>query len=146
MIYKTKADLLGKMWKSRSDVRLVDRMVHRGEIKKVDGWYEVNEKFFIKWLNEYDKNMIQEDIVYDKNITLPVQNSDKTKELTDDLDFQIAENERLIKEHEAELDWVIERCFSHMAQHRCLPYPTKKEFIYWAKGVSMEWIDSDFSD
>lgn len=65
MIYKTKADLLGKMWKSRSDVRLVDRMVRRGEIKKTPEWYEVNEKFFIKWVNEYDKSMI-----------LPVDNLD----------------------------------------------------------------------
>lgn len=63
MIYKTKADLLGKMWKSRSDVRLVDRMVHRGEVRKTPEWYEVNEKFFIKWVNEYDKSM-----------TLPVDN------------------------------------------------------------------------
>ena len=71
MIYKTKADLLGKMWKSRSDVRLVDRMVARGEVKKVAEWYEVNEKFFIKSVNEYDKNM-----------TLPDENLDNSTLIT----------------------------------------------------------------
>ena len=77
MIYKTKADLLGKLWKSRSDVRLIDRMVHRGEVKKVAEWYEVNENFFIKWINEYDKNMIQNDKAVnnnDKSMTLPDEN------------------------------------------------------------------------
>lgn len=143
MIYKTKADLLGRLGKARSDVRLIDRMVGRGEVKKTSEWYELNENFFIKWINEYDKNMIQENTTYDKNITLPDNNLES---LQSDLDFQIEENDRLIREHEAELNWVIDRCYRHMMQHKCLPYPTRKEFIYWAKGISMEWIDSDFSD
>ena len=90
MIYKTKADLLGRLWKSRSDVRLIDRMVHRGEVKKVAEWYEVNENFFIKWINEYDKNMIQENTTYDKNITLSDNNSDL-------LDINTAYYEKKIK-------------------------------------------------
>jgi len=57
MIYKSKADLLGRMWKARSDVRLIDRMICRGEVKKTDRWYEIEEKFFIKWVNEYDIDM-----------------------------------------------------------------------------------------
>lgn len=143
MIYRTKADLLGRLGKARSDVRLIDRMVGRGEVKKTSEWYELNENFFIKWVNEYDKNMIQDNTTYDKNITLPDNN---LEDWQSDLDFQIAENERLIREHEAELNWVIDRCYNHMMQHRCLPYPTKKEFLYWAKGISMEGIDSDFME
>ena len=77
MIYRTKADLLGRLGKARSDVRLIDRMVGRGEVKKTSEWYELNEKFFIKWVNEYDKNMIQDNTTYDKNITLPVQDSNE---------------------------------------------------------------------
>lgn len=61
MRYTSKADILGRLWKSRSDVRLIDRMVGRGEIKKWDWYYEVDENFFIKWLNEYDKNMTLSD-------------------------------------------------------------------------------------
>ena len=141
MIYRTKADLLGRLWKARSDVRLIDRMVGRGEVKKTSEWYELNEKFFIKWVNEYDKNMIQDNNICDKNITLPVDNWERS-----DLDFQIAENERLIREHEEEIKWILSRCYEHMQKNRCLPYLTKKEFLYWAKGISMEWIDSDFSD
>ena len=57
MIYKSKADLLGRMWKARSDVRLIDRMIGRGEVKKMERWYEVDEKIFIKWVNEYDIDM-----------------------------------------------------------------------------------------
>ena len=52
-------------------------MVARGEVKKTSEWYEVNENFFIKWINEYDKNMIQNDKVVnnnDKNMTLPDEN------------------------------------------------------------------------
>ena len=84
MIYRTKADLLGRLWKARSDVRLIDRMVGRGEVKKTSEWYELNEKFFIKWVNEYDKNMIQDNTTYDKNITLPIQDCN---ELLDHLRF-----------------------------------------------------------
>lgn len=61
MIYTSKAEILRMMWKSSSDVRLVDRMVGRGQIKKVEGWYEVNENFFIHRLNEYDKFMTNTD-------------------------------------------------------------------------------------
>ena len=143
MIYRTKADLLGRLWKARSDVRLIDRMVGRGEVKKTSEWYELNENFFIKWINEYDKNMIQNNTTYDKNITLPDKN---LGDWQSDLDFQIAENERLIKEHDEEIKWILRRCYEHMEKNRCLPYPTRKEFLYWAKGISMEWIDSDFSD
>lgn len=84
MIYRTKADLLGRLWKARSDVRLIDRMVGRGEVKKTSEWYELNENFFIKWINEYDKNMIQDNTIYDKNITLPIQDCN---ELLDHLRF-----------------------------------------------------------
>lgn len=91
MIYRTKADLLGRLWKARSDVRLIDRMVGRGEVKKTSEWYELNENFFIKWINEYDKNMIQENTTYDKNITLPVQNSNEL------LDINTAYYEKKIK-------------------------------------------------
>lgn len=143
MIYRTKADLLGRLWKARSDVRLIDRMVGRGEVKKTDEWYELNENFFIKWVNEYDKNMIQDNTTYDKNITLSDNN---LEDWQSDLDFQIAENERLIKEHEEEIKWIIDRCYNHMLNKRCLPYPTKKEFTYWAKGISIDGIDSDFRD
>ncbi len=66
-------------------------MVARGEIKKTDEWYEFNENFFIKWVNEYDKNMIQDNTTYDKNITLPVQNSNEL------LDINTAYYEKKIK-------------------------------------------------
>ena len=88
MIYRTKADLLGRLWKARSDVRLIDRMVGRGEVKKTSEWYELNENFFIKWVNEYDKNMIQNNTTYDKNITLPDKNlENQVKDLKDHLRF-----------------------------------------------------------
>lgn len=90
MIYRTKADLLGRLGKARSDVRLIDRMVGRGEVKKTSEWYELNENFFIKWINEYDKNMIQENTTCDKNITLPDNNSDL-------LDINTAYYEKKIK-------------------------------------------------
>ena len=47
MIYRTKADLLGRLGKARSDVRLIDRMVGRVEVKKTSECYELNENFFI---------------------------------------------------------------------------------------------------
>ena len=80
MIYRTKADLLGRLGKARSDVRLIDRMVGRGEVKKTSEWYELNENFFIKWINEYDKNMIQGNTTYDKNITLPDKDLEELKD------------------------------------------------------------------
>ena len=98
MIYRTKADLLGRLGKARSDVRLIDRMVGRGEVKKTSEWYELNENFFIKWINEYDKNMIKEydksmiqENVYDKNMSKQVQNSNEI------LDINTAYYEKKIK-------------------------------------------------
>ena len=100
MIYRTKADLLGRLWKARSDVRLIDRMVGRGEVKKTSEWYELNENFFIKWINEYDKNMIQDDTTYYKNITFPIQDCN---ELLDHLRFFYEMNLR----RKAAMDMVI---------------------------------------
>lgn len=44
--------------------------------------------------------MIQDNSICDKNITLPDNNLES---LQSDLDFQISENERLIKEHDEEV-------------------------------------------
>lgn len=83
-------------------------MVGRGEIKKVDWWYEVNKNFFIKWVNEYDKNMIQEydksmiqENVYDKNMSKPVQNSNEL------LDINTAYYEKKIDMYKESYDKLI---------------------------------------
>lgn len=107
MIYRTKADLLGRLWKARSDVRLIDRMVGRGEVKKTSEWYELNENFFIKWVNEYDKNMIQDNTTYDKNITLPDTNSDL-------LDVNTAYYEKKIKLYKDSYEKLIEILYNDL--------------------------------
>jgi hypothetical protein len=68
------------------------------------------------------------------------------RQLRGDLAFQIEENERLKEEHNEEVEKILKRCYNHMLQNRCLPFPTEKEFGYWARGIDMRDMDSDFFD
>lgn len=68
------------------------------------------------------------------------------KQLKEDLAFQIESNEKIKEEYEEEIKWILRRCYDHMAKNRCLPFQTKKEFMYWAKGIDMSNMDSDFYD
>lgn len=68
------------------------------------------------------------------------------RQLKKDLAFQIEENDRQKEEYECEIEKILKRCYNHMAQNRCLPYPTEKEFGYWARGIDMSNMDSDFLD
>lgn len=66
--------------------------------------------------------------------------------MKEDLAFQVEENERMKEEHDEEVGKILKRCYNHMLQNRCLPFPTEKEFGYWARGIDMSNIDSDFFD
>ena len=54
MLFKTKGDLLEYLGKKRTDNKLIDRMILRGEVSKWVGWYEytdirVAEINMLKW-------------------------------------------------------------------------------------------------
>jgi hypothetical protein len=55
------------------------------------------------------------------------------KGLRDDLDFQIAENDRLKKEHEEEIKDITKRCWEYMNKRRVPPVDTMAQFKYWIK-------------
>ena len=55
------------------------------------------------------------------------------KGLRYDLDFQIAENDRLKKEHEEEIKDITKRCWEYMNKRRVPPVDNMAQFKYWIK-------------
>lgn len=119
MEFRTKKELLEYLGKDTKDVRLVDRMMKRGEIKKEWFMYiyeskEIELEKEVKNLREKLDSMLRDDKistkekVVDKNINL----SDLEKKISDlnsDLDFQMKEYEKLEKETKEEV-WMYQEC------------------------------------
>ena len=120
MEFRKKKEILEYLGKDVKDVRLIDRMIKRGEIKREGCMYiyesrEVELEKEIKILREKLDSMLRDDKIsskesmVDKNINL----SDLEKQiesLNSDLNFQIAENEKLEKKV-AEFQECIRRCY-----------------------------------
>lgn len=133
MRYTTKKAILEHLGKNGRDIKQLDRLIKK--------WVVISKE----WRYAYRCDL---EIAHIRK--LKAERGDKslgdTSQLKSDLDFQIAENERITNKYEEQIKWIIDRCYNHMLNHKCLPYPTKKEFTYRAKGISMEGIDSDFRD
>ena len=53
--------------------------------------------------------------------------------LKDDLDFQIAENDKLKKEYEEKIEDITKRCWEYMNKRRVPPVDNMAQFKYWIK-------------
>jgi hypothetical protein len=133
MRYTTKKAILEHLGKNGRDIKQLDRLIKK--------WVVISKE----WRYAYRCDL---EIAHIRK--LKAERGDKTfgdtSQLKSDLDFQIAENERITNKYEDEIKWILRRCYEHMEKNKCLPYPTRKEFLYRAKGISMEGIDSDFRD
>lgn len=140
MRYFKKKDILEHFGKNEKDVRWLDRAIKRWQVIHVNGMYASRHDYdlqrMIKMKNEI-KELKEKTEWWDASVV---------RQLREDLAFQIEENERQKEEYEKEIEGILRRCYSHMMQNRCLPYPTEKEFRYWARGIDMSNIDSDFMD
>lgn len=140
MWYFKKKDILEHFGKNEKDVRWLDRAIKRWQVIHVNGMYASRHDYdierMIKMKNEI-KELKEKSEWWDASVV---------RQLREDLAFQIEENERQKEEYEKEIEGVLKRCYNHMMQNRCLPYPTEKEFGYWARGIDMSNIDSDFMD
>lgn len=133
MEFRTKKELLEYLGKDTKDVRLVDRMMKRGEIKKEWFMYiyeskEIELEKEVKKLREKLDSMLRDDKistkkeVVDKNINL----SDLEKKLAeseDNLNYQMKEYERLEKETKEEI-WMYQECI-----RRCYLWATNEKRI-----------------
>lgn len=140
MWYFKKKDILEHFGKNEKDVRWLDRAIKRWQVIHVNGMYASRHDYdierMVKMKNEI-KELKEKSEWWDASVV---------RQLREDLAFQIEENERQKEEYEKEIEMILKRCYNHMMQNRCLPYPTEKEFGYWAKGIDMSNIDSDFMD
>lgn len=150
MEFRKKKEILEYLGKDVKDVRLIDRMIKRGEIKKEGCVYiyesrEVELEKEIKILKEKLDSMLRDDKIsskesmVDKNINL----SDLEKQiesLNSDLDFQIAENEKLEKKV-ATFQECIRRCYlrAQNVKKDKTPWPVfKKEVLKLEENISGE--------
>lgn len=140
MWYFKKKDILEHFGKNEKDVRWLDRAIKRWQVVHVNGMYASRHDYDIERMSKMRSEI--------KELKEKAEWGDAgvVKQLKEDLAFQIEENERQKEEYEGEIDSILRRCYNHMMQNRCLPYPSEKEFWYWARGIDMSNIDSDFYD
>lgn len=70
---------------------------------------------------------------YIKKLEARLKEKENSEQNQSDLDYQIAENERLIREHEKELNDITKRCWEYMSRRNCLPVDNMAQFKYWIK-------------
>lgn len=136
MWYTTKKAILEHLGKNGRDIKQLDRLIKK--------WIVISREWRYAYRCDLEIAHIRK--LKAEKESWGNQSFGDVSQLKSDLDFQIAENDRIKSEYEEEIKWILRRCYEHMEKNRCLPYPTRKEFLYWANGISMEWIDSDFSD
>ena len=140
MWYFKKKDILEHFGKDGKNVRWLDRAIKKWIVVHVNGMYASRHDYdlqrMIKMKSEI-KELKEKAEWWDAGLV---------RQLREDLAFQIEENERMKEEHNEEVEKILKRCYNHMLQNRCLPFPTEKEFGYWARGIDMSNIDSDFLD
>lgn len=157
MEFRKKKEILEYLGKDVKDVRLIDRMIKRGEIKKEGCVYiyesrEVELEKEIKILSEANKelkekldSMLRDDKIsskesmVDKNINLSDLEK-QIKSLNSDLDYQIAENEKLEKKV-ATFQECIRRCYlrAQNVKKDKTPWPVfKKEVLKLEENISGE--------
>lgn len=152
MRYRTKKEILEHLGKDGKDVRYLDRAVASGEIIMRDRMYivskeyieELEEKMSVKQDIDIDirpivvKSINQESTV-DKNINLSDLEK-KIESLNSDLEFQIAENEKLEKKV-ATFQECIRRCYlrAQNVKKDKTPWPVfKKEVLKLEENISGE--------
>ena len=100
-MFKTKKELLEYLWKKGNDNKLVDRLMLKGIVEKVDGWYILHDP----QQEEIDKlkGMIQE-----RDILISGQDRE-IRRLKSENEWLVVENAELMQETEKKSDVDIDR-------------------------------------
>jgi hypothetical protein len=122
--FKTKKELLKRLWKDEKDSRWIDRAIARGEVIKREEGLCIGKEY-IEYLEEKTSCGVW---IVDNN---PVA---KASVNMDDLEYQIQENERLEWENAELIEWI------------------KRSFIYFWRGwqridyINKIWVSSLLED
>lgn len=126
MWYYKKKDILEHFGKNGKNVRWLDRAIKRGQVVYTNWMYISRYDYDLQRMVKM-KNRIKE-------LEKSEWNGEDIKKLREDLEFQIAENERLEAEHIKEIKEITDRCYDYMLARKCLPTQTKSQFEYWIRG------------
>lgn len=126
MWYYKKKDILEHFGKNGKNVRWLDRAIKRWQVVYTNWMYISRGDYDLQRMVKM-KNRIKE-------LEKSEWDGEDIKKLREDLEFQIAENERLEAEHIKEIKEITDRCYDYMSARRCLPTQTKAQFEYWIKG------------
>lgn len=122
-MFKTKKELLEYLWKKGNDNKLVDRLMLKGIVEKVDGWYilhdpDKEEIERLKW-------MIQE-----KDILISGQDRE-IRRLKSENEWLVVENAELMQEWEkksdVDIDMIINVVHKYLVQV-CHVHVDKSDF------------------
>ena len=100
-MFKTKKELLEYLWKKGNDNKLVDRLMVKGKVEKVDGWYILHDPQQEEI--EKLKGMIQE-----RDILISGQDRE-IRRLKSENEWLVVENAELMQEWEKESDVGIDK-------------------------------------
>ena len=125
-MFKTKKELLEYLWKKGNDNKLVDRLMVKGIVEKVDGWYILHDPD--KEEIERLKGMIQE-----KDILISEQDRE-IRRLKTENEWLVVENAELMQEGWWDSDAVIEAIYTFLTRKKRLMLD-HDDFVEWVKKV-----------
>lgn len=125
-MFKTKKELLEYLWKKGNDNKLVDRLMVKGIVEKVDGWYILHDPD--KEEIERLKGMIQE-----KDILISEQDRE-IRRLKTENEWLVVENAELMQEGWWDSDAVIEAIYTFLTRKKRLMLD-HDDFVEWVKRV-----------
>lgn len=144
MEFRTKKEVLEYLGKDVKDVRLIDRMIKRGEIKKEGSLYiyesrEVELEKEIKNLKDKLVNMPKDDKISSSWEVAKLK--EEIKWLNSDLDFQIAENEKL-KDEIKEYQNAIRNCYYYVYKFKKVVWYDFRDNVLKLK-KELPWEDNN---
>ena len=125
-MFKTKKELLEYLWKKGNDNKLVDRLMVKGIVEKVDGWYILHDPD--KEEIERLKGMIQE------RDTLISGQDREIRRLKTENEWLVVENAELMQEGWWDSDAVIEAIYTFLTRKKRLMLD-HDDFVEWVKRV-----------
>ena len=120
MWYTTKKAILEHLGKNGRDVKQLDRLIKK--------WVVIAKE----WRYAYRCDL---EIAHIRKLKAERGNNSfgDVSQLKSDLDFQIAENDKLIKKHEEEIKDITKRCREYMNKRWVPPVDSMAQFKYWIK-------------
>lgn len=140
MWYDTKKAILKHLGKNEKSVRSLDRLIKKGVVLEKNGRYTTRNDLQVTAIRKLQAEVKE------------LKKSGWNGGSDSDLEFQIKENERLVREHEKEIKDITQRCWDYMSRKNCLPVDNMAQFKYWIKWedyrdiqFSHEELSSSFS-